>query len=84
MTLEQVHAVKQAYSDAFAESMKVCAALGALGVLASFVCWRRKPVEFNVRRKEQIEEDRVRREGEIQVEVNGKKEGKKNEVVGGV
>ncbi|EPE26442.1 MFS general substrate transporter [Glarea lozoyensis ATCC 20868] len=64
MTPEQVHAVKQAYSDAFAESMKVCAALGGMGVLASLVCWRRNPVEFNVRRKEQIEEDRVRREGE--------------------
>ncbi|EHL01054.1 hypothetical protein M7I_3017 [Glarea lozoyensis 74030] len=82
MTPEQVHAVKQAYSDAFAESMKVCAALGGMGVLASLVCWRRNPVEFNVRRKEQIEEDRVRREGEMGIGVvNGNGAVKEGQVV---
>jgi hypothetical protein len=79
MTPEQRHAVKQSYSDAFSESMKVCAALGALGVLASFVVYRRHPLDFGERRKAQLEEDRVRREiegglGNEMVKGGGKKE----------
>jgi hypothetical protein len=64
MTPVQIHAVKQAYSDAFSESMKVCAVLGGVGVLVSLLVWRRVPVEVGVRRREQVEEDRGRRERE--------------------
>jgi hypothetical protein len=63
MTPVQIHAVKQAYSDAFSESMKVCAVLGGVGVLVSLLVWRRVPVEVGVRRREQVEEDKGRREG---------------------
>ncbi|KAG9238737.1 MFS multidrug transporter-like protein [Amylocarpus encephaloides] len=76
LTPEQLDIIKQTYSDSFSESMKVCAAIAGLGVLATFVVFRRRPVDFMENRKQQIMEDmaRRRREGETAVVVEEKAE----------
>lgn len=56
----QLEAVRGAYADSFAESMKVCAAISAACVLATGLTWRRKGIDVRKRMKEQIMEQRRR------------------------
>jgi hypothetical protein len=57
MTAAQLHAVRQAYSDAFAEDLRVCAILAGVCVLVTLVTFRRNPQGvLEVRKKQVIEE----------------------------
>jgi uncharacterized protein (DUF2062 family) len=76
MTPEQLHAVKQAYSDSFAEGMKVCAAISAACVLATGLTYRREGMDVMGRRREQWEEERRRVGEEDSRVVEEVKEGK--------
>ncbi|KAL2072915.1 hypothetical protein VTL71DRAFT_10239 [Oculimacula yallundae] len=57
-TLSQAQhlAVRAAYSSAFSESMKVCAAVSGACVLATLVTYRKKPMVIMERRGEQVRE----------------------------
>jgi hypothetical protein len=56
MTIPQLHAVRQAYSDSFGEAMIVCAAISAACVLATLLTYRKQPLDLIERRKEQATE----------------------------
>ncbi|KAI9049749.1 hypothetical protein LZ554_005901 [Drepanopeziza brunnea f. sp. 'monogermtubi'] len=47
-------AVRQAYTDAFSESMRVCAAISGACVLATLLTYRRRPMVIMERRREQV------------------------------
>jgi len=64
MTKEQLFAVRQAYSDAFSEGMKVCAAVSAVCVLGALMTYRKHGVGLEERRVEQLREEEVRRVAE--------------------
>jgi hypothetical protein len=69
MTRVQLHAVRQAYSDAFSEDMKVCAAISGACVLAAFVAFRKNPPGVTETRTKQItdEQRRLRRLGDAKL-----------------
>lgn len=46
MTPEQLTAVRQAYSDSFSESMKVCAIVSGVCCVGSCLTWRKKRVDM--------------------------------------
>ncbi|KAH7357280.1 MFS multidrug transporter-like protein [Rhexocercosporidium sp. MPI-PUGE-AT-0058] len=56
LTETQLLAVRKAYSTAFSESMKVCAAVSAACVLATLITFRKKPMVIMERRGEQVRE----------------------------
>jgi hypothetical protein len=56
MTIAQLHAVRQAYSDSFSEAMTVCAAISGACVLATLLTYRKQPLDIIGRRKEQAVE----------------------------
>ncbi|KAH9217857.1 MFS multidrug transporter-like protein [Leptodontidium sp. 2 PMI_412] len=55
LTETQLLAVRKAYSAAFSESMKVCAAVSGACVLATLITFRKKPMVIMERRGEQKE-----------------------------
>ncbi|KAL5323742.1 hypothetical protein ACEPPN_008283 [Leptodophora sp. 'Broadleaf-Isolate-01'] len=56
LTETQLLAVRKAYSTAFSESMKVCAAVSGACVLATLITFRKKPMVIMERRGEQVRE----------------------------
>ncbi|KAK0100589.1 hypothetical protein ONS95_007046 [Cadophora gregata] len=56
LTPTQLLAVRKAYSTAFSESMKVCAAVSAACVFATLITFRRRPIVILERRAEQFRE----------------------------
>jgi hypothetical protein len=46
MTPEQLIAVRQAYSDSFSESMKVCAIISGVCCVGSCLTWKRAKVDM--------------------------------------
>lgn len=60
MTPAQLYAVRQTYSDSFAEGMKVCAVVSAACALATGLTYRRVGIDVQGRRKEQWLEEKRR------------------------
>ncbi|KAF8848497.1 MFS multidrug transporter-like protein [Acephala macrosclerotiorum] len=54
MSPKQLEAVRKTYADSFSESMKVCAAVSGVCVLATGLTWRRRRMDIMGRRKEQF------------------------------
>lgn len=54
LTEEQLHAIRQAYSDSFSEGMKVCAAVAAVCAVATLMTYRRNVPDVAARREEQL------------------------------
>ena len=61
-TEEQLYAVRQAYSDAFNEDMRVCAIVAGICILVTLGAFRRNPQPVMERRKDQMiaEQKRLR------------------------
>ena len=60
LTPENLHAVKQAYTDAFDETLVVCAILSGIALLVTIGCWRKNPISMPERRKQQMEAEALR------------------------
>ena len=58
----QLHAIRQAYSDAFNEDMRVCAIVAGICVLLTIGTFQRNPLDIPERRKQQVinEQKRLR------------------------
>jgi hypothetical protein len=58
----QLHAIRQAYSDAFNEVMRVCAIVAGICVLLTIGTFQRNPLDIPERRKQQVinEQKRLR------------------------
>ncbi|RDW58158.1 MFS multidrug transporter-like protein [Coleophoma cylindrospora] len=75
LTAEQLHAVKQAYSDAFREDMQVCAAIAGVCILVALGTWQKSPMTILDRRNQQvINETRRRAAGARRAAAEEKKE----------
>jgi hypothetical protein len=57
MTLAQLHAVRQVYSDSFSEVTKVCAAVSAACAVACLLAFRWHGVDLEIRMKELAKEE---------------------------
>ena len=62
-TEEQLYAVRQAYSDAFNEDLRVCAIVAGICILVTLGAFRRDPQPVMERRKDQMiaEQKRLRK-----------------------
>jgi len=60
MTPAQLFAVRQAYSDAFKEDMRVCAIVSGIGILFTLVSFRRRPEPVWEVRKKAVEVEQRR------------------------
>jgi hypothetical protein len=76
LTPEQLHAVRQAYSDAFNEDLRVCAIIAGVCVLVTLGTFRKSPQPVLERRRDQMiaEQRRLR-------ELRGKSSPAKSEAV---
>jgi hypothetical protein len=63
----QLHAIRQAYSDAFNEDMRVCTVVAGVCVLLTIGTFQRNPIDIPERRKQQVinEQKRLRGTPEI-------------------
>jgi hypothetical protein len=68
---EQLLAVRQVYSDAFSEDMRICAIVAGVCLLLSLGVWQRHPVGSMERRKAQIMEEEKRKREEALVAGGG-------------
>ena len=55
----QLQAVRQAYSDAFDESLRACAIIAGVCILITLGTYQRKPLSMNDRRQQQLIEDKI-------------------------
>lgn len=62
-TKEQLHAVRQTYSDAFNEDMRVCAIIAGVCILATLGTFKRNTQPILERRKEQLIAEQMRLRG---------------------
>ncbi|KAK8119004.1 uncharacterized protein PG998_003630 [Apiospora kogelbergensis] len=60
-TIEQLQAIRRAYSDAFNEDMHVCAIVSAVGVVLACAIWTRKRQSMAESRKQSLVEEVERR-----------------------
>jgi hypothetical protein len=59
-TPEQLHAVRQAYSDAFREDLRVCAIISGVCILVTLGAFRRRPEPILVARRRFVVEEQER------------------------
>jgi hypothetical protein len=59
-TPDQIHMVKQAYTDAFDETLVVCSIIAGLSVIITTGCWKKNPVSIEERRKQQVTNEAIR------------------------
>jgi hypothetical protein len=60
LSSQQVHTVQQAYTDAFNETMAVCAILSGICILVTVGCWQKNPMTMEDRRKKQGQNEAMR------------------------
>lgn len=68
MTAKQLHAVRKAYSDAFAEDLRVAAIVSAACMLITLITFRRNPKGFMEARSDQILNENRRQKERIEAE----------------
>ncbi|CAG8974057.1 hypothetical protein HYALB_00009558 [Hymenoscyphus albidus] len=68
----QAERVEVVNADAFRQSMQVCAAITGVGVLATFLVWRKERIGYTERRRQQMENAQKLRRQEGEVEKVGK------------
>jgi hypothetical protein len=62
-TASQIEAVRQAYSDAFSEDMRLCAIIAGICILVTLGTFRRNPPNMQEMRRRQVEEEEKRLKG---------------------
>ena len=62
-TMSQIEAVRQAYSDAFSEDMRICAIVAGICILVTLGTFRRNPPSMEDMRRRQYEEEEKRLRG---------------------
>jgi hypothetical protein len=62
-TASQIEAVRQAYSDAFSEDMRLCAIIAGICILVTLGTFRRNPPNMQEMRRRQVEEEEERLKG---------------------
>ncbi|KAL1599693.1 hypothetical protein SLS60_007496 [Paraconiothyrium brasiliense] len=60
LTANEVHAVKQAYTDAFDDTLVVCSIVSGVCLLVTLGCWRKDPLSIAERREQQFKNESLR------------------------
>ncbi|KAH8724762.1 MFS multidrug transporter-like protein [Phaeosphaeriaceae sp. PMI808] len=62
LSAAQTFAIRQAYSDAFNQTMVVCAVISGIALLATALGWRKSPMSMEDRRRQQFENEDARQQ----------------------
>lgn len=60
LSADEVHSVKQAFTDAFDDTLIVCSIISGVCVLVTLGCWRRNPLSIQEMREQQFRNEAIR------------------------
>lgn len=60
LSLTQRFAIRQAYTDAFNETLIVCSVIGGVALLSTALAWQKHPMSMEDRRRQQFENEAAR------------------------
>jgi hypothetical protein len=83
LSADEIHAVKQAYTDAFDDTLVVCSIISGVCVLVTLGCWRRNPPSIGEMRQQQFRNEAIRQRALAELK-SGPNDAKAKEATDGV